>query len=442
MPTPEQESPKPSLFSSASRFICSLFDRLISSTWISFVLIFMLSIWNHFNELRKIPLRYLIPTAHWELGSIAISLMETGQFANPYMIVTGPTAHLPPIYPWIVSLIYRWFGLTDTAGTVSFIFILITGSLLLASLPFFSAKMGLGRAAGFLGGLYGASIVVWPGHGEYLTGLILAVVLIIFLRRWTSNNTTQTGSILLGAAIGISFHLQPALLPVMVGCLVFEFWWKRKDNKKWLVVLIVLGITLVSIPWGWRNYKTFNSIFFIRSNFGLELRMGNHDGAVPTMVEMDSLGEEHHHPRSHYGDAKKLRDLGEIEYMHNAGQEAMDWIQTNPGEFLWLSIRRFANIWAGPHYDPSAAVRVSTLTFLAIMGAWISFPILLTPQRFSLLIPLATYPFIYYFMAYMPRYRIPIDWILYLLAGFYISHIINRGWDFMKTILLKSNIRE
>jgi hypothetical protein len=33
------------------------------------------------------------------------------------------------------------------------------------------------------------------------------------------------------------------------------------------------------------------------------------------------------------------------------------------------------------------------------------------------LIPLATYPLIYYIVAYMPRYRIPIDWILYILAG-------------------------
>ena len=57
------------------------------------------------------------------------------------------------------------------------------------------------------------------------------------------------------------------------------------------------------------------------------------------------------------------------------------------------------------------------LTVLAIVGAWRSFPRITIPQRAAFLIPLATYPLIYYIVAYMPRYRIPIDWILYILAG-------------------------
>ena len=37
-------------------------------------------------------------------GAIALSLVETGEFADPYLIHTGPTAHLPPIPPWILSV--------------------------------------------------------------------------------------------------------------------------------------------------------------------------------------------------------------------------------------------------------------------------------------------------------------------------------------------------
>jgi hypothetical protein len=39
------------------------------------------------------------------------------------------------------------------------------------------------------------------------------------------------------------------------------------------------------------------------------------------------------------------------------------------------------------------------------------------PQRAVLLIPLLTYPLIYYLVAYMGRYRLPMDWILLVLAG-------------------------
>jgi hypothetical protein len=57
------------------------------------------------------------------------------------------------------------------------------------------------------------------------------------------------------------------------------------------------------------------------------------------------------------------------------------------------------------------------MTVLAIIGAWISFPRISIPQRAAFLIPLVTYPLIYYIVAYMPRYRIPINWILYILMG-------------------------
>jgi hypothetical protein len=33
------------------------------------------------------------------------------------------------------------------------------------------------------------------------------------------------------------------------------------------------------------------------------------------------------------------------------------------------------------------------------------------------MMPLIWYPLIYYLVAYMPRYRVPLDWILFLLAG-------------------------
>ena len=58
--------------------------------------------------------------------------------------------------------------------------------------------------------------------------------------------------------------------------------------------------------------------------------------------------------------------------------------------------------------------------------AWWSRRALAPPQWAVLLIPLATYPLIYYVVAYMFRYRIPINGILILLAGAGVCHFINR----------------
>ena len=391
-------------------------DWFACSTWRSFVVIFLLSFAIRVNQLNQIPSRYLIPDASWELGAIAISLMESGQFANPYIIPTGPTAHLPPIYPFIFSVIYRWFGLGYTAGYVSGLFIIATGSLLYAMLPWFSDKFGLGSQSGFIGGLAGALLVEWPGHGEYPTGIVLGILLVAFLRRWTKNSISWMGSFLLGLAVGVAFHLQPALLPVVLGCMAFELWWRRNHRRWAFVGVLALGVVIACVPWGWRNYTTFNALFFIRSNLGLELRLGNHEGAAATMEVMDAQ-QEHRHPRVHFTEVRKLQEVGEIEYMRQAGYEALEWIRTNPGDFFLLTLQRFANLWAGPLHRPKAAAGVFALTILAFWGAWRTFPSLTIPQRAAILIPLATYPIIYYFVAYMPRYRVPIDWILFILAG-------------------------
>jgi hypothetical protein len=404
-------------------------DWIAGSAWRYFTLIFLLSVATCVYQLNQVNRRYLVPTDDRELGAIAISLMKTGEFANTYMIPTGPTAHLPPVSPLIDSLIYKALGLTSRAGYVRALFIIITASVLYGMLPWFSERLGTGRAAGVIGGLVGGLVsAIWvklPGHGEYLTGLIMGLVLVAFLQRWKEQSGRGSGSLLLGLATGAAFHLQPALLPLILGCMLFGLWWVKNPRKWALVGVMALGILFACAPWGWRNYRTFDAVFFIRSNLGLELRMGNCEGAAATFDVMDAANTQYRHPRVDLLEARILLDLGEVEYMRQARDEALVWIRTHPAEFLWLTTQRFANLWAGPLHRPMKdSLGVLTLTVLAMVGAWRSFPRITIPQRAAFFIPLATYPLIYYFVAYMPRYRIPIDWIFYILAGAAIWRLI------------------
>ncbi len=399
---------------------------LMRPSVLAFILIFILAFRIRNEELSKIPSRYLAPTPNWELSAIAISLYNGEGFANPYMLDTGPTAHLPPIYPYLISLIYKIFDLTPKAGLISMQVMVVAGALILALLPWISKKFGLGVQPGIIAGTGGALLLGWSGHGEFITAILMGLILVVFVRRWTNQRYSWGSSVLLGFAIGVAFHVQPALLTVIAGCLIVELWW-IKNHKKWThVAVLVLGIMLASIPWGWRNYATFESVFFIRSNFGLELRMGNHEGAAAAMEVMDARDNEHRHPAAHIADAKQLREIGEIAYMQAAKDEALKWIEANPVEFARLTALRAANLWFGPLHNPEAMLGISALTLLAILGAWLSFPGITIPQRAALLIPLATYPLVYYFTAYMPRYRSPIDWVLYLLAGTAVWELIKR----------------
>ena len=53
-----------------------------------------------------------------EVRNVAITLARTGDFANPYFVPTGKTAHLAPIAPFLTSLVYRTWGVTDRAEFV------------------------------------------------------------------------------------------------------------------------------------------------------------------------------------------------------------------------------------------------------------------------------------------------------------------------------------
>lgn len=283
-------------------------DWIAGSAWLYFILIFVLSLAIRVYKLNQIPARSLIPSSDRELGAIAISLMRTGEFANPYIVPTGPTAHLPPAYPILFSLIYRWLEMTYMSGYATWLFIFAIASILYGMLPWFSSKLGAGRQAGILAWLAGAFIVGWHKHGEYLTGLVIGLALVVFLRRW-SRGATWLGSFALGLGIGAAFHVQPALLPVLLGCIGFELWWSKNRQKVLLISVMALGVVVACLPWAWRNYTTFNTFFFIRSNLGIELRLGNHEDAAATF-ELIAATEMFVHPKAIYEETKKFKKSG------------------------------------------------------------------------------------------------------------------------------------
>jgi hypothetical protein len=305
------------------------------------------------------------------------------------------------------------------AGYVFMGFTVMTYSILYAMIPWLADKFGAGKQAGFIGGIAGALMVEleWSNHGEALAGILLGFILAAFLKRWDNVQNSLLGSLMLGLGIGASFHVQPVLLIVALGCLAFEIWWRRDKRNLALTGLLTLGIVLACAPWAWRNYTVFHEFVFIRSNLGLELRMGNHENAEATMEMMDRQGRTYQHPRADIAEARRLKEIGEVAYMRQALDDALTWMKENPAEFLKLTMLRFLHFWFGPLQRSLTEALIAALTILAILGARRIFPSLSPPQRAAILSPLITYPLIYYLVAYMPRFRVPIDWILLLLAG-------------------------
>jgi hypothetical protein len=394
--------------------------------WRPCLLVFVVALAIRLFFLTLIPEDALIPNSDWELDAIAMSLATEGQFANPYMVPTGPTAHLAPIPPLMLALIYKLFGITMVAGVVGWLTRMVFQSAIWGLLPWIGERTGLGWKAGLTGGLAGAMFPQWLAHGEALASVLMGLLVVAIVRRWDSLQRRESGgpdsaprtaaSLLLGAAFGVSFHVQPVFLVILLGYLTFEVW-RRSDRRKWgSAGLVLLGALLVSIPWGVRNYRAFDAVFFVRSNLGLELRMGNHEGATAS-IDDPHFNDWPPHPRTHREDAIKLREWGEVPYMRDSRREALAWIGSHPGEFARLTAKRVAYFWLGPLDQPGIALLFAALTGLAILGVIRALPGLPGTPSAALLIPLLTYPLIYYLVPWQHRYRFPIEWILFLLAG-------------------------
>jgi len=417
-----------------SRATGAAMGRISRSPVRAFVLIFLLSF-----AVRATLLVSLADSRRnfYRLGTgiedrVALSLLRTGQFADPYMIPTGPTAHPPPLWPGILAVIYSAFGVTPTAGYVRGLVAISSYSALFGLLPWFGRKLGLGTRSGVLAGVVGAliprqgmdEIIGWgvTAHGALALGLLT----IAFLHRWTSERSSTAGSLLLGLGCGTAFHIKPPLLLVVLGYLIFEVWWKR-DRRKWfLSTCVVAGAILACVPWTLRNHAAFHEFTFIRGNFGLELRIANHQGADADGDVTYAREGTVHHPSENLEEARLVRDLGEAEYMRRARNEAFDWIRTHPAEFLHLTLMRFVHFWCGPLRLPWVAALTSMATMLALLGLRRILPALDAPHRAALLIPLVTFPLVYYIVIYQAHYPAPLAWMLLLLAAYELLSWFNR----------------
>jgi hypothetical protein len=200
------------------------------------------------------------------------------------------------------------------------------------------------------------------------------------------------------------------------GNLVFELWWKHGRRTWFRSACVVAGAALACIPWTWRNYTALHGFFFIRSNFGLELRIANQAGADADIDVTLARKGTVRHPSENLEEARQVRDLGEAEYMRRARIEALEWIGAHPAEFLRLTAMRFVHFWCGPLREPWLAALSTVMTALALLGLRRVLPSLDAPGRAGLIIPLATFPLVYYIVSYVEHYPVPLSWMLLLLA--------------------------
>jgi hypothetical protein len=321
----------------------------------------------------NVILAAVLPKVEWgtEATRIAASLAKGQGFSSPFSQPTGPSAWIPPIYPYLLAGIFRIFGVFTVSSyrvAIGFNIVLHASTCILlyrAAGEVFSTRVGWYAACALacfpliffvllhvLGGYTGWSLFIPPNIIWYTHFSELAIVLLIWLTlhppHW----------IVYGMAWGIVSLLNPAVLALAPAFVAWRLW----QRESWRYVgLAVTVAALCVMPWLGRNYVVFHRLIFIRDNLGVELRVGN-------QVGQGGRWDSEVHPDRHPNELSRVVALGEAEYARAAGEDALRIIRAHPSEFVRNTILRMGYWWVGSPMKPQTLGRLQFFIYLPLLA--------------------------------------------------------------------------
>lgn len=366
----------------------------------------------------------------FESFALAESLAAHHQFSDPFQpLPTGPSAHLPPLYPAYVGLVMILFG----SGVVAAKIIIWSAALLLALqlmlFPVLAERLGLGFWAGCLAGLAWFVAGIPPSYTWESNYAAVFVIGVAFVMQKSFSGSVSRRLIVVSTFLwGALLLLQPVAI-LILPCWLLLLHFRSKATRMQIAALGLLPLVVVA-PWIVRNFVVFHRPVFIRDNLGLELAVSNNSCASPLFENNDRNGcFLALHPNENYDEALKVQQLGEVEYNRLRLKEAKDWIAANPKSFVTLTAERFTAFWLPPRSENKGngiiwrPIVVQVFTLLTLPGLFL----LWRNNRsgaYVVLLWLICFPPIYYVVQFMDRYRYPIFWVTFLCGSYFVVEIV------------------
>ena len=360
----------------------------------------------------------------WEMGWIARALAGGHGFSSPYWPWSGPTAMQPPLYPTLLSLVFRLFGIY----TLTSAFVILSINSLLSALTcipvYFSAKYSLGARAAKIAAwvwafypfaIYFSAARVW----EYsLTGLLFTTCFCIAQRIHQAKSPLAWLG--WGALYGVTAMSNPSTLSTLPFLLALALYQVRRSGGRWLLkgALTALAAIAVLTPWTVRNYRALGILCPVRDNFWLEVYDDNSGD--------DSLDPSFAHPSSNPVEMHKFLTMGEPAFLAEKRLLAIDYIRRHPEFPIRKTLRRAFYYWTGfwsfsaqelreQPYEPFNVFYVSSMTILMLLGLrrrWRINPATALPY----LVLICIFPLTYYITHPLMDYRQPIEPAILVLA--------------------------
>ena len=370
-----------------------------------------------------------------EAGRIAWSLATGKGFFGPFPGYEAATAWLAPAYPFLWAVCIK---LSHLNPDIQILLAQILNCLFSAATcwpvysigkTLFGAEAGL-ASAWLWAGLPQAILipVIWAWD-QSLAALALALIVVATLGlRESSKPLAWTGYGLLWAFAALVNPALCSVLPFLLAWLVLQRRRRQGPDRAalGLYARAILVFLLALLPWTIRNYYTAGGWIFVKSNFGVELWLGNHDPSLTRDL----------HPMNSFPERMRLIFNGEAEYSREDQGMAIAFIKAHPDLFLKYTWGRFRGTWLpannlemngrteGPYLGTPAVWYCAAFSIVSLAGL-----VLALRDRRAGAVPLAVclivFPLPYYITHSDLRYRHPID----PLMAIFVVYAIGRFWS-------------
>ena len=353
-----------------------------------------------------------------EMGWVARSLALGQGFSSPFFPRTGPTALVPPLFPYLLAQIFRLFGIYSAKSVLVILSLDSLFSALTCIPIYLSLKYAAGerpaQLAGWIWAIYPFAIYfsgaqVW----DYaLTSLLFACCFCLGQRLHLQQRFRAWLGF--GALCGIATLSNPSILSQFPFLLLIALWRLRHAGRSVLLRAVVafVGLIIIVAPWAVRNDRMMGAASPIRDGFWLEFWAGN-------TGDTSASNPAWAHPASNPIEMRMFESEGETAYLAHKQARAVSFVRSHPFRFAAVSVRRAARFWTGFWSFRHAYLRSEPLdipnvffctciTGLMVQGMWLWWKID-RDHASPYLVTLITFPLPYYFTHSSMDYRQPIE---------------------------------
>lgn len=356
-----------------------------------------------------------------EIVNIAQAIASRQGFSSPFGVPTGPTAWIPPVYPYIVAGMFLVLGIKSNVSAIT---ILTMQSLFsaLTCLPIYAiGKRALGeqvgRWAAWSWALFPYTVLI-PVLFIWETALSALLVSILCYCCMQLDDLGTFSKIGVGMLWGLAAVTNTALICLLPVFLCWRFLSGRPHRQYLGTCLTVLCFCLLTIsPWLWRNWQTLHTFVPIRSNFGEEFWLGNHEGGSGRIVS--GLN-----PLESSRERERYRAVGEIAYVASQQRDALRFVRAHTANFYQFCWYRIQYWWFAKGESAPVFGLYVLLSLTSLGGMALGF-LEKNKQAIMLSIAILVYPLVYYLTDVYARYRHPIEPLMVLLSAFLANKILD-----------------